>query len=79
MREHVWSLPQNVSVPSTDFFQKRLLHNLFIGILYLQVVDLDIDGLVQEIRDSIAKALGLRLSCTNPSMPRYNVSGASLR
>ena len=27
-----------------------------------------IDGLVQERRNSIAKALGLRLSCTNPSI-----------
>ena len=27
-----------------------------------------IDGLVQERRNSIAKALELRLSCTNPSM-----------
>ena len=27
----------------------------------------NIDGLVQEIRNSIANALELRLSCTNPS------------
>ena len=28
----------------------------------------DIDGLVQERRNSIATALELRLSCTNPSI-----------
>ena len=28
----------------------------------------DIDGLVQERRNSIAKALELHLSCTNPSI-----------
>ena len=31
-------------------------------------VDQHIDGLMQERRNSIANALELRLSCTNPSM-----------
>ena len=31
-------------------------------------IDLDINGLVQERRNSIANALELRLSCTNPSI-----------
>ena len=33
-----------------------------------QLIDLHIDGLVREERNSIARALDLRLSCTNPSI-----------
>ena len=36
---------------------------------------LHIDGLVQERRNSIANALELRLSCTNPSIYNYNPKG----
>ena len=33
-----------------------------------QITEVYIDGLVQERRNSIAKALELRLSCTNPGI-----------
>ena len=37
-----------------------------------------IDGIVQEGRSSIANALGLSLSCTNPSMYGYSPSMQTL-
>ena len=36
----------------------------------------DVDGLVQERRNSIANALELRLSCTNSSICLYNDESA---
>ena len=39
--------------------------------LFGEKITSDIDGLVQERRNSIAKALELRLSCTNPSIYGY--------
>ena len=42
-----------------------------IFVKYISCLDIDwvyIDGLMQERRNSIANALELRLSCTNPSI-----------
>ena len=50
--------------------------------LVIRVVDVyqdDIDGLVQKKRNSIASALELRLSCTNPSTCSQNETVASIR
>ena len=44
------------------------LHFYFYPVWYEQSNQHYVDGLVQERRNSIANALELRLSCTNPSM-----------
>ena len=37
------------------------------------LIDLHFDGLVQKRRNSIADALELHLSCTNPSISRHGI------
>ena len=45
--------------------------------LWIPFTDACIDGLVQERRNSIANALELRLSCTNPSMCMFLLASVS--
>ena len=47
------------------------------NVLYLQYEANHVDGLVQERRNSIANALELHLSCTNPSMWQQPASRSS--
>ena len=71
----ILSQPQCVKPHSTGIFQENLVNTVTADALALLVthqaalvLTLYIDGLVQERRNSIANALELRLSCTNPSM-----------
>ena len=45
----------------------------YVSLQWWSMVTYDIDGLVQERRNSIANALELRLSCTNPSSAELTV------
>ena len=54
-----------------------ILFGVWVPIIFLHEViaadpDFDIDGLVHERRNSIANALELRLSCTNPLICKYS-------
>ena len=73
----ILSQPRCVKPHFTEagIFQENLVNTVTADALALLVthqaalvLTLYIDGLVQERRNSIANALELRLSCTNPSM-----------
>ena len=61
--------PANMEI---SIIKMRQLSYLYNENLYTQKDCLHIDGLMQERRNSIAKALELSLSCTNPSILREN-------
>ena len=46
--------------------------------LYYEQGNSHVNGLVQERRNSIAHALELRFSCTNPSMSKHDRSFGSI-